>query len=242
MSIVVCRVTTRLDSEWGTERAARYQTANHGKLFWCILLGLGVSGCPQTTVEPVAVVRTVRTLVVAAGESTSTRVFPEKVDAAKPVELAFQLPRLLAKLSAREGQMVAKGDVTAGLLLAGQPLGLKALLGLGGEQIKYSIVVLDKFTTEIAVGKASYQAILYGCVTKLRPVLMVAITTVPGLIPLLQDPFFANNDIRSGFVCDFLQHRAKNKGRFEPTSPLGEVGLPGPGEGRFWVTAPSPAA
>jgi multidrug efflux pump subunit AcrB len=83
--------------------------------------------------------------------------------------------------------------VTAGLLLTGQPFGFMALLGvlsLGGEQIKNSIVVLNKLKTEIAGGKEPYQAILDGCVMKLRPVLMVAITTVLGMIPLLQDPFF----------------------------------------------------
>jgi len=85
--------------------------------------------------------------------------------------------------------------VTAGLLLTGQPFGFMALLGvlsLGGEQIKNSIVVLDKVNTEISRGKAPYQAILDGSVSKLRPVLMVAITTVLGMIPLLQDAFFAS--------------------------------------------------
>ncbi len=85
--------------------------------------------------------------------------------------------------------------VTAGLLLTGQPFGFMALLGvlsLGGEQIKNSIVVLDRVTNEISRGKAPYQAILDGSVAKLRPVLMVAITTVLGMIPLLQDAFFAS--------------------------------------------------
>jgi len=84
--------------------------------------------------------------------------------------------------------------VTAGLLLSGRPFGFMALLGvlsLGGEQIKNSIVVLDKIRTETSRGKPPYQAILDGCVTKLRPVLMVAITTVLGMIPLLQDAFFS---------------------------------------------------
>ena len=84
--------------------------------------------------------------------------------------------------------------VTGGLLATGQPFGFMALLGvlsLGGEQIKNSIVVLDKIRTEIGRGKAPYNAILDGSVTKLRPVLMVAITTVLGMIPLLQDAFFS---------------------------------------------------
>lgn len=83
--------------------------------------------------------------------------------------------------------------VTAGLLLTGQPFGFMALLGvlsLGGEQIKNSIVVLSKIGTELDKGTPRYQAVLTGCVTKIRPVLMVAITTVLGMIPLVKDPFF----------------------------------------------------
>ncbi len=83
--------------------------------------------------------------------------------------------------------------VTAGLLLTGMPFGFMALLGvlsLGGEQIKNSIVVVSKIRSEIDAGQSSYQAILNGCVSKVRPVLMVALTTVLGSIPLLTDPFF----------------------------------------------------
>jgi multidrug efflux pump subunit AcrB len=83
--------------------------------------------------------------------------------------------------------------VVAGLLLTNQPFGFMALLGvlsLGGEQIKNSIVVLSKIRNEIDAGKSQYDAIISGCVSKVRPVLMVAITTVLGMIPLLKDPFF----------------------------------------------------
>jgi len=83
--------------------------------------------------------------------------------------------------------------VTAGLLLTGVPFGFMALLGvlsLGGELIKNQIVVLSKILTEIDKGKAPYQAILDGGVSKMRPVCMVVLTTVLGSIPLLTDPFF----------------------------------------------------
>jgi multidrug efflux pump subunit AcrB len=83
--------------------------------------------------------------------------------------------------------------VTTGLLLTGQPFGFMALLGvlaLGGEQIKNQIVVLSKIITEIDKGKPPYQAILDGGTSKVRPVCMVIITTVLGMIPLLVDPFF----------------------------------------------------
>jgi multidrug efflux pump subunit AcrB len=83
--------------------------------------------------------------------------------------------------------------VTVGLLLTGKPFGFMALLGvlsLAGELIKNQIVVLAKVRTEIDKGKAPYQALLDGGVSKSRPVCMVIFTTVLGMIPLLTDPFF----------------------------------------------------
>jgi multidrug efflux pump subunit AcrB len=83
--------------------------------------------------------------------------------------------------------------VTAGLMLTRQPFGFMALLGviaLGGEQIKNSIVLVDEIYTQLGEGKAPYLAVVDASVSRLRPVLLVAVTTVLGMIPLLQDPFF----------------------------------------------------
>jgi multidrug efflux pump subunit AcrB len=83
--------------------------------------------------------------------------------------------------------------VTAGLLLTGMPFGFMALLGVlsvGGELIKTQIVVLSKILTERDKGKTPYEALLYGGISKMRPVCMVVVTTVLGMIPLLVDPFF----------------------------------------------------
>lgn len=83
--------------------------------------------------------------------------------------------------------------VTTGLLVTNMPFTFMALLGvlsLGGELIKMQIVVLSKIKTEIDNGKAPYQAILDGGTSKVRPVCMVVVTTVLGMIPLLVDPFF----------------------------------------------------
>ncbi len=83
--------------------------------------------------------------------------------------------------------------VTVGLLLTGQPFGFMALLGvlaLGGELIKNQIVVLSKIMTERSRGLEAYNAIIVGGTSKMRPVCMVVFTTVLGMVPLLQDPFF----------------------------------------------------
>jgi RND family efflux transporter MFP subunit len=54
-------------------------------------------------------------MVVTAAEESHTRVFPGKVEAAKRVELAFQVPGLLVKLPIKEGQKVARDEVIAQL-------------------------------------------------------------------------------------------------------------------------------
>jgi RND family efflux transporter MFP subunit len=50
-------------------------------------------------------------MVVTAGDKDHTRSFPGKVEAARRVELAFQVPGLLIELPVREGQNVLKGEV-----------------------------------------------------------------------------------------------------------------------------------
>jgi membrane fusion protein, multidrug efflux system len=82
-----------------------------------IAIGVGylAAGCSRQTSAPAEVVRPVKTVVVAAGETSRARSFPGRVEASNRVELAFQVPGLLIKLPVKEGQKVAKGEVIAEL-------------------------------------------------------------------------------------------------------------------------------
>lgn len=83
--------------------------------------------------------------------------------------------------------------VTLGLLLFNQPFGFMALLGLlslSGMLIKNAIVLIDQIDTEIASGKDRYQSVIDSGISRLNPVMMAAMTTILGMIPLLQDDFF----------------------------------------------------
>jgi multidrug efflux pump subunit AcrB len=134
--------------------------------------------------------------------------------------------------------------VTAGLLLTGMPFGFMALLGvlaLGGELIKNQIVVLSKILNETDKGKAAYQSILDGAVSKMRPVCMVVLTTVLGSIPLLTDPFFGAMAVCIIFGLSFaavlslivmpvlyaiffgIHEPGARAGEVEPRPPLGEA-------------------
>ena len=82
---------------------------------------------------------------------------------------------------------------TAGLLSTGTPFGFLALLGamnVCGMMIKNAIVLLDQINLELEEGKSRYQAVMDSALSRLRPVVLAAATTVLGVIPLLQDIFW----------------------------------------------------
>ncbi len=80
-----------------------------------------------------------------------------------------------------------------GLLLTGFQFGFFCIagwLGLLGMIIKNVIVLLDEVNIQRRTGTAPYTAIIEATVSRVRPVLMAALTTVFGSIPLLFDVVF----------------------------------------------------
>ncbi len=83
--------------------------------------------------------------------------------------------------------------ITAGLLSMDVAFGFMGLLGalsLVGLLIKNAIVLIDEIDTQIDAGKEHYTAILDSSVSRMRPVMMAASTTILGMAPLLSDVFF----------------------------------------------------
>lgn len=83
-------------------------------LLFAAIGGLG-SGCSEPAAPEVATIRPVKTMVVTVGDEPQQRIFPGAVEASRRVELAFQVPGVLAQLPVTEGQRVAKGDLIAQL-------------------------------------------------------------------------------------------------------------------------------
>ena len=84
--------------------------------------------------------------------------------------------------------------VVAGLLGFDQPFGFMALLGflsLVGMQIKNAIVMMDEINAQLSAGAKPFDALVSSGVTRLRPVMNTALTTVLGMIPLVPDPFYS---------------------------------------------------
>jgi multidrug efflux pump subunit AcrB len=88
--------------------------------------------------------------------------------------------------------------ITAGLLATGGAFDFMSLLGalsLVGLLIKNAIVLIEEIDQQIETGKEGYEAILDSAVSRMRPVMLAAATTILGLIPLLSDIFFVNMSV-----------------------------------------------
>ncbi|NOR81258.1 MAG: AcrB/AcrD/AcrF family protein, partial [Methyloprofundus sp.] len=85
--------------------------------------------------------------------------------------------------------------VVIGLLVTDTPFSFMALLGLlslSGMLMKNAIVLVDEIDTQIAEDKDHYDAIIHASVSRIRPVFLAAGTTILGMLPLINDAFFAS--------------------------------------------------
>ncbi len=83
--------------------------------------------------------------------------------------------------------------VTIGLVAFQTPFEFMAILGflsLIGMMVKNAIVLVDQADVEIKGGKLAFDAIIEASLSRARPVLLGALTTILGVAPLLIDPFF----------------------------------------------------
>ncbi|VGO20276.1 efflux RND transporter permease subunit [Pontiella sulfatireligans] len=84
--------------------------------------------------------------------------------------------------------------VTAALLLTGFPFGFMCILGflgLSGMLIKNAVVLIDEIELQLKRGVEPYKAVLDSSVSRVRPVVMAAGTTILGMAPLLTDALYS---------------------------------------------------
>ena len=85
--------------------------------------------------------------------------------------------------------------VVIGLLGTGLPFTFTALLGLlslSGMLLKNGIVLVEEIDIVRREGRALTEAIVEACVSRIRPVILAAATTILGMAPLLTDAFFVS--------------------------------------------------
>jgi multidrug efflux pump subunit AcrB len=83
--------------------------------------------------------------------------------------------------------------VVAALLVAGKPLGFVAILGvlaLVGMIVRNSVILVDQIDTEIAHGRAAWDAVLEATLHRFRPILLTAAAAILGMIPIAPTVFW----------------------------------------------------
>ena len=85
--------------------------------------------------------------------------------------------------------------VVAAMLLTGKTFTFCAIvgtLGLVGMMMKNCIVLMDEIGAQISSGKDPYEALISSSESRLRPVIMASMTTILGMIPLVNDAMFGS--------------------------------------------------
>lgn len=83
--------------------------------------------------------------------------------------------------------------VTPALWMSGNPFTFMALLGifgLLGMMLKNTIVLMDEIDFQLSMKVPPFKAIIEATVNRTRPVLMASITTIVGVVPLVNDPMY----------------------------------------------------
>lgn len=93
----------------------RYLASNSTVLGSGLLIVCFSAGCSRQNPVQAEEIRPVKTMVVGAYAGSYVRYFPGRVEAAKAVDLAFQVPGLVTRLPVKEGQAVARGQVISQL-------------------------------------------------------------------------------------------------------------------------------
>jgi multidrug efflux pump subunit AcrB len=83
--------------------------------------------------------------------------------------------------------------VVAALLVSGRPLGFVAILGilaLLGMIIKNAVILIGQIESERAQGKDVVQAVIDASSLRFRPIMLTAVSTVLGMIPIAPTVFW----------------------------------------------------
>ncbi len=83
--------------------------------------------------------------------------------------------------------------VVAALLLSGQPLGFVAILGilaLVGMIAKNAVILIEQIEAERRAGRPVREAVIEASASRFRPILLTALSTVLGLIPIAPTVFW----------------------------------------------------
>jgi multidrug efflux pump len=85
--------------------------------------------------------------------------------------------------------------VVGALLVSGKPLGFVAILGilaLVGMIAKNAVILIDQIEAERATGKTVWDAVVEASLSRFRPIMLTALSTILGMIPIAPTVFWGS--------------------------------------------------
>jgi len=138
--------------------------------------------------------------IVAGGTVEESRKSQASVVAVVPVMALLMLTVLMFQLQSFQRLALVLSvaplgliGVVAALLLSGRPLGFVAILGilaLFGMITKNAVILIGQIEAERAQGKTVWQAAIDASSSRFRPIMLTAVSTVLGMIPIAPTVFW----------------------------------------------------
>ena len=138
--------------------------------------------------------------IVVGGTVEESRKSQASVVAVVPVMVLLMLTVLMFQLQSFQRLALVLSvaplgliGVVAALLLSGRPLGFVAILGilaLFGMITKNAVILIGQIEAERAHGKTVWQAAVDASSTRFRPIMLTAVSTVLGMIPIAPTVFW----------------------------------------------------
>jgi multidrug efflux pump subunit AcrB len=117
-----------------------------------------------------------------------------------PVMMFLMLLFLMAQLHSFSRLALVLSIVPMGLIgivgalfISGRPLGFVAILGilaLMGMIARNAVILIEQIETERAQGRSAWDAVVEGSLSRFRPIMLTAISTVLGFIPIAPTVFW----------------------------------------------------
>lgn len=117
-----------------------------------------------------------------------------------PLMLFLMLLLLMAQLHSFSRLALVLGIVPMGLIgivaalvISGRPLGFVAILGilaLMGMIARNAVILIEQIETERTEGRQTWDAVVQGTLSRFRPIMLTAISTVLGFIPIAPTVFW----------------------------------------------------
>jgi multidrug efflux pump subunit AcrB len=116
------------------------------------------------------------------------------VFAVVPLMLFLMLSFLMIQLKSFQRMLIVISvvplglvGVVAGLLVSGKPLGFVAILGvlsLIGMIARNAVILIEQIEVERTAGREIWEAVVEASMSRFRPIMLTAVSTVLGLIPI----------------------------------------------------------